>query len=134
MAQYELIIKNETTNGTDEPTNMAGMGEQESKDISKPTPSMAKVTGLIASNLAKDLIISKVGEVTRDSLLQRQINAVGGLVTTGMAFAVDPVLGIATASIGIASNLIDYSINMNKEINRLGINRERAGYINRSRD
>ena len=134
MAQYELIIKSEESEGKGEPTNMAGMGEDPNENISKPTTSMAKITGLIAMNLAKELVVSKVGEVTRDSLLQRKIDTATGLVTTVGAFAVDPGLGLATAGIGIASQLIDYSVNMEKEMNRLAINRERAGYINRSRD
>lgn len=133
MAQYELIIKNETTNGTDEPTNMAGMGEEESKDISKATPSMAKVTGLIATTLTNSLVLSKVGEFTRDSLTQQKINAATSIGTTVAAFAVNPALGVITLATSMTSQAIDYGINVEKEFNRMSIVGERAGYINRSR-
>lgn len=135
MAQYELIIKNETSTGSDgeEPTNMAGMGEKPNKSISKPTMSMAKVVNLIGTSLTSSLVLSKVGEFSRDSLLQQQINTATSLAITGSAFAVNPALGTITLATSMISQSIDYDINARKELNRTLITGERAGYINRSR-
>ena len=51
MARYELIIKNVTEDESSNDSNLAGQGTKEDEETSKESPSIAKVTGLIAMGL-----------------------------------------------------------------------------------
>ena len=78
--------------------------------------------------------MAKVGEVTRNNLLQQKVDIGIGVAQTVAAFIVDPVFGAINLGINLISQSIDYNLKVEKQANRLSVLAERAGYINRSRN
>lgn len=136
MATYEIIIKDETK-GNVSNTNISNEDNAtKTKETNESQESSinAKAIGQVALNTAKTLVISKVGDFTRDNLLQQKINFGISSVMTINSFLINPVYGSINLATQMASSLLDYSIDLQKETNLLRIQSARAGYINRSRD
>lgn len=136
MATYEIIIKNQTTEEDD--NNLAGQEqnqeEKKDKNTAQPSSQIKNIMRYVALNSTRELVVSKVGELTRNNLLQRKIDAGIGIAQTAVAFAINPYLGAVTLATQVASQMIDYNVNVTKQSARLEVMGERAGYINRSRD
>lgn len=133
MEQYEIVIVNDT--GDDGTSNLAGQGKDKNEDnIATPGQQVAKVLKYAALQSVRTLIVSKVGEVTRDNMLQRRIDLGISVAEDAIAFAIHPVFGAINLGVKIASQAIDYQNNLTKQTRRNTINLERAGYLNRSRD
>lgn len=134
MAQYEIIIRKETKQkGADK--NLANSGK---KDDGKEEPTASKplkaAMAYIETNSVRELVVSKVGATTRDSLLQRKINAAISMGQTALAFMVNPALGAVVTATSLISQVIDYNLKLEKQSNRAQRDWQRAGWINRSRD
>lgn len=133
MATYEIIIKSEL-DGDD--SNLAGSKKKDSEE-----DNTAKASGEIKNALkyatiqsARQLVISKVGTVTRNNLLQQKIDLAMGMAQSAVAFAIDPVYGAINLGISLISQTIDANLKMEKQRNRTTVLAERAGYLNRSRN
>lgn len=132
MEQYEIVIVNETKNK--DTSNLAGQGDKNEDNIAQVDAKVGKALQYAAIQSARQLVVSKVGEVTRNNMLQRRIDTAISLAEDVVAFAVNPVFGAINLGIKVASQAIDYSVNLEKQTTRNIINLERAGYINRSRE
>ena len=135
--QYELTIYVKGGKGNKEDENLAGDKDEEKKkkdNEAEEGAQIIKAKAMFLMNTAKTLVVSKVGEYTRDSLLQRKINAAMDAAETAIAFAIDPVFGAVRMAISYGSQAIDYRANVSKQNSRLSVMGERAGYINRSRE
>ena len=135
MATYEIIIRNE---GEGEDTtikqNIAGQSQSKQKASAKESPQLKNALRYVALNTTRELVVSKIGAVTRNNLLQRKIDTAIQLGQTALAFAVNPALGAVTVATSIISQAIDYNLAVEKQANRTRRDWERAGWINRSRD
>lgn len=136
MATYEIVIKQgESGQNSD---NLAGNSDeqqqQQSDNIAGTSNQLKGVLKYAITNSARTLVVSKVGETTRNNLLQRRIDTAFGLVQTAQAFAIDPVFGAINLTISVASQALDYQANASRQASRLSVMAERAGYINRSRN
>lgn len=137
MATYEIIIRQGKGKGKNEKNLAGGKDEKEDENednVAKESDQIREVLKYTAMQSARQLVVSKVGETTRNNILQQKVNALASIATTVMAFEVDPVYGAINLTIGIASQMIDTGINISRQSNRLGVLAERAGYINRSRN
>lgn len=137
MASYEIVIRNETSGeGEGVAKNLAGQTKEtkEEKSLSKINNQAKAALSYVATNTVRELVVSKVGEVTRNNLLQRKIDTAMRLGQTVLAFTINPILGVATTATSLISQTIDYNLSLEKQRNRTQINWERAGWINRSRD
>lgn len=135
MATYEIIIK-QGENG-EKMGSFAGendQNQQTSDNIANGNSQLKAVLKYTAIQSARQLVVSKVGETTRNSLLQQKINSVVGLAQTAAAFAIDPVFGAINLAINVASQAIDYQANVSRQTSQLSVMAERAGYMNRSRN
>lgn len=135
MATYEIIIKQGGKDGGK--GNLAGendQNQQTSDNIANGNSQLKAVLKFTAVQSARQLVVSKVGETTRNSLLQQKINSVVGLAQTAAAFAVDPVFGAINLAINVASQAIDSQASESQQTSRLSVMAERAGYMNRSRN
>lgn len=142
MERYEIVIKDETQKewnnisgeGQPMPSNVAGQDEQPVNYKEEKTSTMLKVVAKASINQARSLIVSRIGEFQRDTLLQQKIDDTINIVDTAMAFYVNPVYGAINLATSTASKLITRQIETEKEQNRLSVSLRRAGYINRSRE
>lgn len=130
---YEIIIRQ--GDGAEDKSNLAGGSKKtaEEKALAKTKNQMAGALKYAALQSTRELVVSRVGEFTRNNLLQQQIDAGINIAQTAMAFAVNPWLGAVTLATQVLSSVITYQTNVTKEAHRLGVTRERAGYMNRSR-
>ncbi len=147
MERYEIIItekrkkaKNNVV-GEDEKkpkSNVAGQeDEDESEKLAKEKKDRATTLKLIAKtaiNDARSLIVPNVGEYMRDSLLQQKVDDTMGIIDTAISFAIHPVYGLINYSTKVAGKAIQYTMQNEKEQNRLSVSLLRAGYVNRSRE
>lgn len=137
MASYEIIIRNEVEEDKNEATeNLAGQDSTsiEDKAIAKAKSTTKRALRYIAINSTRELVISKVGAVTRNNLLQRKIDTVMSMAQTAIAFSVNPVLGAVTLATSAISRVIDLNLSLEKQRNVSEVMWQRAGWINRSRD
>lgn len=136
MATYEIIIKDETK-GQNRFVNISSDEESaknKETNESKESSVTAKAVSQVLLNTAKTLVISKIGDYTRDNLLQQKINMGMSSIMTINSFLISPIYGTINLATQMTSNFMDYAINLQKEANMLRIQSARAGYINRSRD
>lgn len=143
MERYEIIVqdkrKKQKTNvaGEDEKKKSNVAGEEEDKEEAKEKQERIATGKIIAKtvvNAVKQQIVPRIGELTRDSLLQRKIDDTMSLIDTGISFAIHPVYGLMNYMTKTASHLATYTIQLEKEHNRLAVSLQRAGYVNRSRE
>ena len=137
MASYEIIIRNEVEEDKNEATeNLAGQDSAsiEDKAIAKAKSTTKRALRYVAINSTRELVISKVGAVTRNNLLQRKIDTVMSIAQTAIAFSVNPVLGAVTLATSAISRVIDLNLALEKQRNVSEVMWQRAGWINRSRD
>lgn len=145
MERYEIVIvdrrtkKDTNVSGEDKkkkPTNVSGedQEDEETKDNKKEQKATAKLIAKTAISEARSLIIPHIGEITRDSLLQQKIDDTLSVVDTAISFAIHPVYGALNMATKTASKLIQYTIDNEKEQNRLEVSLQRASYVNRSRE
>lgn len=135
MAKYEIIIRTEGESKGGASKNIAGGGKE------KHEPSLSdliddqtkRIVNYATIYTAKNLVASKVGEQTRNNILQQKIDYGMEFLETAAAFIVNPVYGAVKLGLNIASKSIDYNLAVSKEKNRLSVDAERAGYVNRSR-
>lgn len=136
MATYEIIIKDETK-GQNRFVNISSDEESaknKETNESKESSVTAKAVSQVLLNTAKTLVISKIGDYTRDNLLQQKINMGMSSIMTINSFLISPIYGTINLATQMTSNFMDYAINLQKEANMLRIQSAKAGYINRSRD
>lgn len=145
MERYEIIIQDRRSK---KPTNVAGEDDRRNKtnvsgedeedkeknDQKESNKATLKLITKTAISEARSLIVSRVGELTRDSLLQQKIDDTLNIVDTAMAFAIHPAYGLVNMATKQASRMIQYTIENQKEYQRLTISLQRASYINRSRE
>ena len=144
MERYEIFITDKTeekktgVSGEDKETkksNVAGEDDKEKeKEAKKESRATAKIIAKTTIGEVKSLIVPRIGEYARNSLLQQKIDDTMGLVDTAISMAINPVYGLLNLSTKQVSNLITYTINNEKEQTRLSVALRRASYINRSRD
>lgn len=146
MATYEIIIRDETIgNGTNTPNTTPQPNKPNwVAPSNKPFPSNTtdedsnnfslKATAKVVYDMANQFVLGRIGEFTRDSLTQQKISAITQLGSIGMSFVVNPVLGATHLMTTTASNMIDYSIRVQKQVEYNQVMLQRAGYINRSRN
>lgn len=144
MERYEIIIKGKATSkkktnisGEDEKekkTNVAGEDKDETVESVKSAFATTKMITKTALNEAKALIVPNIGVWTRNSLLQERVDDTINLIDTAISFAIHPVYGAINFSTKMASKIIQFSIQNEKEQNRLTVALRRASYINRSRE
>lgn len=135
MATYEIIIKNQGGSGEEQDdSNIAGQGSGNKKPTAKGSKTISNALKYVSLTTVKELVISKVGAVTRNNLLQRKIDTGINIALTIGAFAVNPAFGAINLVTSVGSQLIDYGINMEKEQHRNSVLWQRAGYLNRSRE
>lgn len=143
MERYEIIItekgkKTESNvagqEGSTTTTNVAGQDEKETKDAKTSKWAIAGMVGKAILNEAQTLIVPRIGEYTRDSLLQQQIDSAIGVASTAAAFAIHPIVGLVDLTNKTVSSALDFSIRQQKEQERLTVQMQRASYVNRSRD
>lgn len=144
MERYEIIIrgnastkKKTNVSGEDEKekdTNVADDEEKEEKEKKKSAKATARLITKTALNEAKGLIVPRIGDMTRNSLLQERIDDTISIIDTTISFAINPVYGMLNFSTKMASKMIQYTIQNEKEQNRLNVALRRASYINRSRE
>ncbi len=143
MERYEIVItekgkKTESNvagqEGSTTTTNVAGQDEKETKDAKMSKWAIAGVVGKTILNEAQTLIVPRIGEYTRDSLLQQKVDSAISIGDTAAAFAVNPVMGMINLTNKIAGSALDYAIRYQKEQERLTVQTQRASYVNRSRD
>lgn len=135
MASYEIIIRNETEEEKNEATeNLAGQDKDKDKATSKTTTTLKRALKYVALSSTRELVVSKIGAVTRNNLLQRKIDIATSMAQTAYAFAVNPVIGAVTLATSIISQTIDYNLALEKQRNVAQVMWQRAGWINRSRD
>lgn len=136
MATYEIIIKDETK-GQNRFVNISSDEESaknKETNESKESSVTAKAVSQVLLNTAKTLVISKIGDYTRDNLLQQKINMGMSSIMTINSFLISPIYGTINLATQMTSNFMDYAINLQKEANMIRIQSAKAGYINRSRD
>lgn len=142
MERYEIIItekdkkaKNNVAgeDGRKPESNVAGEEEKEA-DLKKERNAAAKLVIKTAVSEARSLLVPHIGEIARDSLLQQRVDATLGLVDTAINFAIHPVYGAINLATNVASRAIRYTIENEKEQNRMAVMMQRASYVNRSRD
>ena len=118
MERYEIIItekgkKTESNvagqEGSTTTTNVAGQDEKKIEDVKSTSGALVSVMAKTMLNEAQTLIVPRIGEFTRDSLFQQQIDSAIGLGDTVAAFAVNPVLGAVTVAMDGLTNVIDYA-------------------------
>lgn len=133
MATYEIIIRQEQE---DNDNNLAGKKpkEQEETNTAKGSSTIKSALKYATIQSARQLVVSKVGAVARDNLLQRKIDLAVGIAEHAVAFAINPVFGAINLGISLISQSIDYSLKLEKQTNRTTVLAERAGYLNRSRN
>lgn len=144
MERYEIIIKGKATSkkktnvsGEDEKekkTNVAGEDGKEQEDKQKSAHATVKMIAKTSLNEAKALIVPNIGVWSRNSLLQERVDDTINLIDTAISFAIHPVYGLINFSTKMAGKLIQYSVQNEKEQNRLTVALRRASYINRSRE
>lgn len=132
MEQYEIVIVNDTGGG--DKSNLAGQGGKNEDNLATQNTKLANIMKYTAMQSARQLVVSKVGQFTRDNLLQRRIDTAVGLAENVVAFAINPVFGAINLAIRITSQALDYSIRKQKEYTSSQIMWERAGWLNRSRE
>ena len=142
MERYEIVIKDETQKewsnisgeGRPMPSNVAGQEEAPANYKEEKTSTMLKVVAKTSINQARSLIVSRIGEIQRDTLLQQKIDDSINIVETAMAFYVNPIYGAINLGTSTISKLMTRQIETEKEQHRLNVSLRRAGYINRSRE
>ena len=143
MERYEIIIQDRrrkkptNVSGEDDKqkkTNVSGEDDKNEKDEAENKIATGKLIAKTAISEARSLIVPHIGELTRDSLLQRKIDDTLNIVDTTMAFAIHPVYGMINLATKTANRMIQYTIENEKEQNRLAVSLQRASYINRSRE
>ena len=143
MERYEIIITEKegkvktNVSGVEESqrkTNIAGQDDKKAKDVKQSKDAIASVIAKTVINEARALVIPRIGEFARDSLLQQKIDASLNLADTAVSFAINPIVGIANLGNKMASSALDFGIRYQKEQERLTVQLQRASYVNRSRD
>ena len=143
MERYEIIItekgkKTESNvagqEGSTKTTNVAGQDEKKIEDVKNASGALVSVIAKTMLNEAQTLIVPRIGEFTRDSLLQQKVDSAISIGDTAAAFAVNPVMGMINLTNKIAGSALDYAIRYQKEQERLTVQMQRASYVNRSRD
>jgi len=133
--QYELIVKVSKTEGDKSDENLAGDGKDtKKKNQASENGKINKALTAVALNAARSLVVSKVGEFTRDNVLQRKIDAVMDMADTAIMFAINPVLGAANLAVKVVAAGIQWNTAVSQQESRGSVMLQRAGYINRSRD
>lgn len=122
-----------TPSNPEAPTSEVDPTSPEKKSKNKDSNFSGKAIGLYIAKQAFQMASSRVGQITRDSLLQERVNAIVKIGAYATAIAVNPVLGFLALGVDVANSSIDYAIKSSQEQSRLGILNERAGNINRSR-
>lgn len=132
MEQYEIVIVNETD---DNKSNLAGQGKNKNEDnVATPTKELGKLAKYATLQGVRTLVVSRVGELSRDNMLQRRIDFGISIAQDAMAFMIHPAIGAINLAIKAVSTAIDFAVKQQKQTVVNTINLERAGYLNRSRD
>lgn len=135
MASYEIIIRNEVEEDKNEATeNLAGQKKSKDKSTAKSDKTLKNALRYVALNSTRELVVSKIGSVARNNLLQRKIDVAISMAQTAIAFAINPALGAVTMATSLISQTIDYNLALEKQRNVSEVMWQRAGWINRSRD
>lgn len=133
MAQYEILIKTEIDDK--EAKNLASDGKktETEKALAKTNSSIQNAVNYMITNTARNVVMNVVPEFVRDSRVSDRINFALNMVQTAQAFAINPIFGTAQLAMQVGNDIVGYLLNSRRERERLEVNLQRAGYINRSR-
>lgn len=115
-----------TTPDANNPTK--NKGEQ-----GKSALTVAKVAGVYVAKQGLQMATSRVGQVTRDSLRQQQVNAGFKVGAYTALIVANPLMGGLALAADLISSNADFNHIARQEQRGLSITNERSGNINRSR-
>lgn len=120
----------ESPGGTAMPEN------PEQNDAGEGTRSVmttSKAVGMYVLKQALNYSTSHIGEWTRDSAKQKQVDSIMSIAGYAVGFATNPVMTGITLATNIITSMIDYNTKASQEANSLRMLNKRAGNVNRSR-
>ncbi|MBR0189100.1 MAG: hypothetical protein IJQ23_01785 [Clostridia bacterium] len=103
------------------------------KPNEKDTSFSSKALALYVGKQALNMVVSRVGTMTRSNVKQQQVNTAMKMVGYGVAVSIHPLLGILAIGADTVNSILDYNEKARVEGLKLSILRERAGNINGSR-
>lgn len=148
MARYQIVLKNQTDGEvTSEviPKATSEMAPQEAesgssvKSVAKQLSSVIGKVGtvLAVANTAKNIVLRNVGNTDITDRVNASIDIASNIVQTGIAFAINPSLGIASVSmqaLNYINQVEQYNYNKTWEAIELQQKRTELGSsFNRSR-
>ncbi len=133
-----IFFKNNEGGSISAPENPGGdispnPEESTAGEQSKGAMSGAGAVGLYVLKRSISYATSHVGEWTRDSRLQQQINGVTKIAGYASAIAINPTMGTVGLAMDLITSELDYAFKSRRENYSLSILNRRAGNLNRSR-
>ncbi|MDD3862265.1 MAG: hypothetical protein PHV79_00200 [Clostridia bacterium] len=137
-SNINIYLRNTDEEGTPaDPTTPGSTPNAESPEKQKENNGNggfgAKALAIYLGKQAFQMASARVGQYTRNSVLQDRVSSALRVGAYVGAIAVNPVLGAAAYGIDLVSSSIDYNFKSRQEGSTLAIKNERAGNINRSR-